>query len=92
MCLVCFDYCLLVCLDNNNNNKDGCDGYFLHANPLEYIPWETLGGKFLFRYGYMQKIGLCETYDHFCYYHNYKNQMIYHDHLDDGREKFWSDT
>ena len=31
--VVCFDEGVLTCLDNNN--KDGFDGDFLHAHPLE---------------------------------------------------------
>ena len=81
---------VLVWLDDNN--KDGFDIYFLHSHPLGYLLEETLVGKCLFRHGYMQKIGWCETYPHFCYHHNYKNQMIYHDHLNDGREKGRSET
>ena len=79
---------VLACLDNNN--KDDFDVYFLHAPPLEYILEEILGGKCLFQHSHMQKIVWCDTYVHFFYHHNYENQMIYHDHLNGGREKVWS--
>ena len=86
----CFDKRLLSCLDNSNN--DGFYGDFLHANPLEYFLEETLVGKCLVQHGYKHKVVWCETYDHFYYQHNYKTQMIYHDKMNDGREKGCYDT
>ena len=86
----CFDEGLLAFLDNNN--KDSFDEDFLHLHPLEYLPRKTLGGKLLVHHGYMQKIGWCETYANLCYHHNYKNQMIYHDHLNYVRGEGWSNT
>ena len=71
------------CLDKNI--KDYFDVYFLLTPPLEYIIEETLGRKCLFRHGDMQKIGWYDTYSPFCYHNNYKNQMIYQYHLNDGR-------
>ena len=71
----------------DNNNKDYFDAYFIYAYPLEYLLEETLGGKCLFHHDYMHKILWSDTYSHFCYHHNYKKQMIYHDHLNGGREK-----
>ena len=40
----------------------------------------------------MERSLWCETYAHLFYHLSYKNQMIYHDRLDYGREKGWSDT
>ena len=40
----------------------------------------------------MNTFGWCDTYTHLCYHHNYKNQLIYHANLNDGREKGWSET
>ena len=51
---------VVACLDNNN--KDDFDLDFLLAYPMEQIIEETLGGKFLFHNGSMQKIGWYETY------------------------------
>ena len=81
--VVCLDDGVLACLDNND--KDYFNAYFIHAQPLEYILEENFGEKILVHHGFMQKTGWCDTYVHFCYRHNYKNQMIYHDHLNYGR-------
>ena len=78
---------VLACLDKNNEENVDVDCF--HAHPLEYILEKTLGGKCLVWHGYMQKIGCYEIYVHFCYHHNYKNLMIYHDRLNDGRENRW---
>ena len=43
------------------NNKDGFHAYFIHANPLEYLLKETLGGKCLVHHCFMRKIGRCGT-------------------------------
>ena len=88
--VACFYEGVLACFDNNN--KDYFDVDLLHTKPLEYPLEETLVGKCLVQHYYMQKIGWCETYYHFCYHHNYKNQMIYYDHLNDGKEKRWYKT
>ena len=61
-------------------------------NPWNIFFKETLGGKCLVHHGHMNKIFWCETYAHFCYHHNYKKQIIYHDHLNCGRDKVWSKT
>ena len=58
--LACLYLDVLACLDNNN--RYGFDVYFLLAYPMEQIIEETLGGKFLFHNGSMQKIGWYETY------------------------------
>ena len=71
----------------DKNNKDGFHVDFLHAHSLECLIEENLGEKCLGHHGYMHKIGWYKTYAQFCYHHNYKNQMIYHDHLIEGREK-----
>ena len=87
----CCDEDMVACLDEgvlaflDKNNKDDFDVYFIHEHPLEYLLERTLGGQCLVHHGYMQKISWCETYDHFCYNHNYKNQMIYHYKMNDGR-------
>ena len=81
--VVCLDEVVLPCLDNNYKDDFGVD--FLCAHPLEYIFEETFGGKCLVHCGYMQKIGWWDTYVNFFYHHNYKNQMIYHNFLDDER-------
>ena len=86
----CLDEYVLTCL--NNNDKDDFDVYFIHEHPLAYLLEKTLGGQYLFHHGYMQNIGWCDTYVHFFYHHNYKNHMIYHDHLNGGRDKVWSET
>ena len=43
-------------------------------------------------HGYMKKIGWYDTYSHCCHDYNYKTLMIYQDHLNDKREKRWSDN
>ena len=68
--VILLDEGVLTCLDKNN--QDDFDRDFIHAHPLENIYEETLGGNFLVHHGFMQKIGLYETYSHFCYHHNYK--------------------
>ena len=76
--MACFDEDIVACLNEgvlsclDKNNKDDFDVYFLHANPLEYLIEKNLGRKFLVHHGYLHKIGCCETYVHFYYYHNYK--------------------
>ena len=67
------DQGVLACLDKNIKDDFGVD--FIHAHHLGYLLEETLGGKYLFRHGYMQKIGRC-TYAHFCYHSNYKKRLF----------------
>ena len=57
-----------------NNNKYYFDVELLHAHSLEYILEENLVGKFLVQHGFMQKCGWCDTFDQWCYRHNYKTR------------------
>ena len=60
----CLDEGLLACL--GNNNKENFDVYFFLSHPLEQFLEENLGVQCIFHHGYMNKIGLYETYVHLC--------------------------